>query len=133
MDDFYKHCLMHIDPFMSEDEVLECRMINEFDVLFVFKDGRRIIFDSDTNYFWGQFAEGHILTKEQIAKEFSSRLRTMMRRACIDQEYLAEALGTKQPVVSRYVTGDSIPSYVTVVQIADILGCSMDDFRYKRY
>lgn len=133
MNDFYKYCLMHIDPFISEDEILEYRMINDFDVLFVFKDGRRIVIDSETNYFWGQFPEGHILTDRQIKREFSSRLRTMMRRSHIDQEGLATALNTSQPVISRYLTGDRMPSYATVVRIADILNCSMDDFRYKRY
>ena len=133
MNNFFKHCLMRIDPFMSPDEVEEAKMINDFDVLFVFKNGRRIIFDSDTNYFWEQYAEDHELTDEQIKREFRLRLRTMMRRKHINQEELAEQLGTTQAVISRYVRGESIPSYTTVVKIATILNCSMDDFRYEYF
>lgn len=133
MNNFFKHCLMRIDPFVSPDEVEEVKMINDFDVLFVFKNGRRIIFDSDTNYFWEQYGEDHELTDEQIKREFRLRLRTMMRRKHINQEELAEQLGTTQAVISRYVRGESIPSYTTVVKIATILNCSMDDFRYEYF
>ena len=133
MDNFMWNCLMRIDPFIQEDEIEEARMINEFDILFVFKDGRRFIFDSDTNYFWQPYSEEHELTDDQIRHEFKIRLRTMMRRRCINQEELAARLGTKQAVISRYVTGDAMPSYATMFKIARILNCSMDDFSFRHF
>ena len=133
MDRFIRGCLMRIDPFLQEEDVVEARMINEFDVLFVLKDGRRIIFDSDTHYYRSLYPEDYILTDEQHQCEFRRRLRTMMRRKHINQEELAKRLGTTQAVISRYVTGESIPNYITLVKIAEALNCSTDDFRYKYY
>lgn len=133
MDRFLQDCLMRIDPFVKEDEIEEARMVNDFDVLFVFKNGRRILIDSDTYYFRELYPEDHELTDEQRRYEFKRRLRTMMRRKNINQEELARCLGTTQTVISRYVTGESVPSYIVMEKIAEILNCSMDDFRYKHY
>lgn len=133
MDRFLHACLMRINPFIDESEIEEARMINEFDVLFVFKDGRRIIFNSDTNYFRDLYPEDHTLTDEQRKREFKMRLRTMMRRRGINQETLAELIGTTQTVISRYVTGESIPNFITLEKIAEALNCSTEDFRYKHY
>lgn len=133
MDRYMKDCLMRINPFIKDEEIEEARMINEFDILFVFKDGRRFIFDSDTNYHRILYPEDHVLTDEQRKREFRDRLRTMMRRKGFNQEELADRLGTTQTVISRYVTGESIPNYITLEKIAEILNCSTDDFRYKHY
>lgn len=133
MDRFFHDCLMRIDPFVRDDEIEEARMVNDFDVLFIFKNGKRILFDSDTNYFRELYPDDYRLTDEQRRYEFKRRLRIMMRRKNINQEELAERLGTTQTVISRYVTGGSVPNFITVEKIAEILNCSLDDFRYKHY
>lgn len=133
MDRFMHDCLMRIDPFVRDDEIEEARMVNDFDVLFIFKNGKRILFDSDTNYFRELYSDDYRLTDEQRRYEFKRRLRIMMRRKNINQEELAERLGTTQTVISRYVTGNSVPNFITVEKIAEILNCSLDDFRYKHY
>ena len=44
------------------------------------------------------------------------------------QEELAKAIGVSQTTISRYITGQCIPSFFTIVRISDELCCSLDDF-----
>ena len=133
MDRFVLDCLRHIDPFATGDEIEEYGMINDNDILFVFKNGNRIIFDTLTNRHRLLYPKGHKLTDKENKREFAIRLRALMKRACVDQETLATRLGTHQVVISRYVNGDFTPDYVRLGEIAKILNCSVDDFYYKEY
>lgn len=133
MNRFVLDCLRHIDPFATGDEIEEYRMLNNFDILFVFKNGKRIIFDSTTNRHRMLYPKGHKLTEKENKREFAIRLRALMKRACVDQAQLAEYLGTHQVVISRYVNGDYTPDYNRLGEIAKILNCSVDDFYYKEY
>ena len=133
MDMIIRDCLMRINPFLTEEDVLDARMVNEYDVLFTFKDGRKIIIDSQTYYHREMYPDDYEFTDEQYRKEFGRRLRTIMRRKGINQEELANCLGTTQTVISRYITGDAMPDCVRTKRIANILNCSTEDFYYKHY
>lgn len=68
------------------------------------------------------------MSDEQILKLFSKNLRKIMKEENTSQEDLANAICVNQSMVSRYVSGQSMPSYPTVIRIADVLFCSLDDF-----
>ena len=133
MDRFTLDCLRHINPFATGDEIADYGMINQFDMLFVFKNGKRIIFDTTTNRHRMLYPKGHKLTDQENKKEFAIRLRALMKRACVNQKELAEYLGTNQVTISRYVNGDFTPDYNRLGEIARILNCTVDDFYYKEY
>lgn len=133
----YEEFLQYIlkcDPFATQDDVLEVRELNEWDLLIEFKDGRKMIYDRFTNYHKHVFYDNvHELTDAQEKKGFSYRLRTMMKRKWISQEEMAERIGVTQTMISRYINGQALPSVLVVRKIAKVLDCSMDDFFYKDY
>ena len=134
MDEYLWQYILKCDPFAKKEDVLEIKELNEWDLLIVFKNGTKIIYDRFTNYHKNIFYDNiEELTDEQEMKEFAYRLRTMMKRRHIVQDELAERVGTNQAMISRYINGESIPNVLTVRKIAKALDCSMDDLFYKEY
>lgn len=134
MDTYNWQYVMKIDPFAKKEDVIEIKEINEWDLLITFKNGKKFIYDTFTNYYRGVFYETvDELTDEQEKKEFSRRLRILMKRKFITQEQLAELLGTSQTMISRYMNGQCLPSVLIVRKIAKILDCSMDELFYQEY
>lgn len=126
--------VMHISPFIKEEEVKSIKEINDWDLLITFNDGKRILFDRFTgchrNIFYDDLDK---ITDVQEKREFAYRLRTLMGRKGYTQETLAKELGTSQTMVSRYVSGKVMPSAIVLRKIAKILDYSMDDFFYRNY
>ena len=122
------------DPFITDDDVEEYREINEWDLLITFKDGRQFIFDRFTNankrVYYNSIND---ITDEQERREFAYRLRSLMGRRWVNQDQLAEMIGTTQPMISRYVRGEAVPNAITLRKIAKALRYSMDDFFDRDY
>lgn len=63
----------------------------------------------------------------ELLELFSKNLRRMMKEDKMTQEDLANEIGVDRSMVSRYVSGQSLPSFLTVIKIADALFCSLDE------
>lgn len=125
---------LKINPFIKKDDIKEIKELNQWDLLFIFKNGEKIIFDTDTGYHRNLFYRNiNELTEEQEKREFGYALRTMMRRKYINQEELAKSVGTSQTMISRYMTGKVIPSVLMGRKISKVLGCSMDELFFIDY
>lgn len=134
MNEYLLYYINCVDPFATLADVKEIKEINEWDLLIVFKNGRKTLFDKFTGYYKDIFYDSiHEITEEQEKREFAFRLRSHMARNQITQEDLAEIIDTSQVMISRYVRGETIPSVIVLRKIAKALGCSMDDFFYKEY
>lgn len=57
---------------------------------------------------------------------FAENLSILRRRAGYTQESLAEALGVSRQAVGKWESGQGFPEAVTLVTLADLLGCSLD-------
>ena len=68
------------------------------------------------------------MSELELMKIFSKNLKRIMREEKINQTELAKEIGVNRTTISRYITGQCIPSFHTIVKIADILFCSLDDF-----
>lgn len=64
----------------------------------------------------------------KLLELFSKNLKRMMKEDNVKQEVLADEIGVSRIMINRYVNGQSMPSFLTVVKIADALFCSLDDF-----
>ena len=127
-------CVLSVNPFTKPEEVEKLVEIDSWDLLIVYKDGSKIIYDRSTGYHRNVFYDStQELTEEQEKKELARRLRVLMLRACVTQEQLAEKLNMTQAIISRYVSGKTIPSAVVLKKIAKALNCSMDDFFYRDF
>ena len=125
---------LKINPFIKKSDIQEIKELNQWDLLFIFKNGEKIIFDTDTGYYRNLFYKNiNELTEEQEKREFGYALRTMMRRRWINQEELANRIGTSQTMISHYMKGRSIPGGIMLRKIAKVLGCSMDELFYIDY
>lgn len=125
---------LKIDPFITMDQIKEVKEINQWELLFIFVNGEKIIYDIDTGYHRNLFYKNiNDLTEEQEKREFGYALRSMMRRRWITQEELAKNIGTTQAMISRYVSGKALPNILIGRKIAKVLGCSMDELFYINY
>lgn len=134
MQEYLNYYIYRIDPSATADDVEEMTEINEWDLLIVFKNGRKVLFDRFTGYYQNVFYDDvNEITEEQEAKELAMRLRSIMNRKGITQEQLASELNTTQAMISRYIRGECIPSAIVLRRISKVLNCSMDEFFYKKY
>lgn len=57
---------------------------------------------------------------------FETNLAELRRRAGYTQESLAEALGVSRQAVGKWESGQGLPEAATLLALADLLGCSLD-------
>ena len=58
---------------------------------------------------------------------FAERLRTRMRRCCINQERLSECTGISKVMISRYMNGKASPSGYNLELLGRALRCSVSE------
>lgn len=57
---------------------------------------------------------------------FAENLTALRKRAGYTQETLAEALGVSRQAVGKWESGQGLPEAATLLDLADLLGCSLD-------
>jgi DNA-binding Xre family transcriptional regulator len=124
----YKY-VMNNNPFINEEDILSYEALNKHDLLITFRNGNKEIYDTFSNTSRRVNRIDQTQTDDsQMRLNFRRRLQTIMNRKWVTQEELARRINSTQPMVSRYLTGQSIPSALTLKKIADALDCSVNDF-----
>lgn len=124
----YKYVINN-NPFINEEDILSYEALNKHDLLITFKNGNQEIYDTFSNTSRRVIRIDQTQTDDsQMRLNFRRRLQTIMNRKWVTQEELARRINSTQPMVSRYLTGQSIPSALTLKKIADALDCSVNDF-----
>lgn len=54
-------------------------------------------------------------------------IKIMREKTKITQSKLAELLNTRQSTISMWETGESLPRADKLLQLAELLGCTVDD------
>lgn len=67
------------------------------------------------------------MTELEWRKIFKDRLSFMMRRANLTRRELVEASGLSEPTISCYLSGRKTPSVKAIVNLAYVLGCTIED------
>ena len=70
---------------------------------------------------------------QELKRYFKNRLIQLMKRNNIGQEELAIQTNTSRRMISRYINGYCMPSFITIIKIAKALGCSVEDFYFKDF
>ena len=125
--------VLNNNPMIKESDIVEYHLLNEYDLLIKFKDGRNIIYDTYMNTSRPVKYTDDNLTDEQEAYEFRINLRKLMKHKRIDQTELAKRVGVSQAMISKYITGQSIPNAMMLNKLAKALYCTTDAFFYKHY
>lgn len=63
---------------------------------------------------------------------FAENLSILRRRAGYTQETLAEALGVSRQAVGKWESGQGLPEAATLLTLADLLGCSLDQLMREK-
>lgn len=66
------------------------------------------------------------MTDSQLKAVFSHRLKEAVKYSGHNYKYLADKLGVNQTTVSMYVHGKTLPSFLTLANISEILDISID-------
>ena len=131
--DFLYKYVMNNNPYLQEEDIDNVRALNSHDLLITFVDGTKKVYDTFANTSrLITRVDGRPITDRQMRLDFKRRLQVQMNRNWVTQEELAKRIGTSQQMISRYLTGQSIPSAITLKRIADALECSTDEFYEPR-
>ena len=134
MNEYPWHYVLKINPRSTKDDIEEIREISDWDLLIIFKNGEKIIYDTHWDYHRRLFyTDINELTDEQEKRELGRKMRKLISRKGYTQETMEELTGISQTMFSHYMTGRSIPNALTLRKISKALGCSMDDFFYDDY
>lgn len=127
MSEFLFKYVLNNNPYISKENVESYKALNEHDLLVTYKNGTMEIFDTFLNTS-RQVNKIKDNNDEQLKLSFKRKLQTLMNRRWITQEELAKRINTSQQMISRYLTGQSIPSAITLKKIADALDCNINEF-----
>lgn len=133
IDEKLYHNIITFNPMINEEDIEEVIQVGKYDLLVKFKNGTKRLYDGFSNRRRDIYYESDNLTEEQWRFEFRTRLYQIMMRNGISQKRLAEKVETSEATISRYISGESIPSSLMLDRLAKALHCSMDDFTYKHY
>lgn len=125
--------ILHIRPYATQKDIRSLRWINEWDLFIEFTDGEKYVYDTYSKFFKVITYNRYTITEEQFRNEFRDKLNSMMQRKGIDQEMLAANIGTSQQMISRYCTGNAMPSNYIIHKIAIALNCDDIDLIYQDY
>lgn len=111
-------------PWVAKDAE-SYKMFGVFQLIVYLKSGEKVLYDDFENTI------EHIddeMDEEVWARWFSKNLRMKIRFAGLDQNYISEKTGISKSMISRYVNGRSIPNVYNACKLAEVLGCTIDDF-----
>lgn len=100
-------------------------------ILVEIDDGRVYLFDSLGDTYRLMRRDTNEMSDEEVANEFSKRVMRMIMLRGLDQKKLADRIGVNENTISRYITGKSLPNYVTISKIAKALDCDIKDLFYE--
>ena len=100
------------------------------EIIVELEDGRRVLYNDMEQSVRFLPDDSRTITEDELNAEFAHRLRYIMRIRRTTQVDLSEDTGIAQPVISRYVSGKSLPSMYNLHKLARALDCAIDDLMY---
>lgn len=119
-----------LDP-IAYSRMVSYEMPDKFSLIINLNDGRKLLYDdlTDTTRYLKDLNTND-LTDDDMMNEFRYRLKHAMIIRGFNQNMLSEETGISQVMISRYLTGVSVPSILNVMKIARALKCSLDELWY---
>lgn len=65
------------------------------------------------------------MTDQQWMQEFAKKLRYKMNARGVSQKELSQLSGVSEATISRYLTGEQPPKFLSVIKIAKALNASV--------
>ena len=118
-----------LDPF-AYSRMVNYEMPDKFSLIVTLDDGRKLLYDDIADSTRYLNLDPTSLTDDDLLNEFRYRLRHAMSIRGFNQIRLSEETGISEAMISRYLTGVSVPSFLNVMKIARVLKCSLDELWY---
>ena len=97
------------------------------EITILLKDNSKVVY----NYVGGTMRtlrwNGDTLNEEEWRKNFSARLKDIMRDRGISSQELSERTGISKQMLSRYMNAHTTPTSFTVCRLARVLECSENE------
>ena len=115
---------------MIAEKVVEYRENGPCELVLTLDDGDMLSYDNFDKTIRKLPTDVSNMTEEETRNEFGIRLRQHLFARGMSQLDLSIKTGITQPMLSRYMTGKTSPSFHVVTMIAKAIGCSTDDLYY---
>ena len=129
-------CEMLIEQFRLyypdyHDRAVDWWKSGPYHITFLLDDNTRLEFDGSENTIrWPHVAD--IFTdNEEYRKEIGRNIRKFMIYRGLNQQEVCERVGITQAMLSRYITGNSMPRLDKLNHLAHILNCEISDLTGK--
>lgn len=126
LEEYTKKALSFHYPSIYERAV-EYKMVSGFEWAIKLSDGSVVIFDRSEERIRNMTANADEMTEDEYRTELGHRIRSRMMMKGISQLELSELTGIKQPQLSRYINGNTLPSMYAIARIAKGLGCTVNE------
>lgn len=126
---YAKYIKTNID--INDIKILE--YITDYDILIIFNNDKKYIYDTFLNSYRYLKYNKKDLTEEEWLYEYGDRLKQIMKRKNISQNQLASYINIDQSLISRYISGQCIPSSFIFYKIMDALNCTTKDILFVPY
>jgi len=71
--------------------------------------------------------KGNILTELEWLDDFGFNLKALIQEEGITQREFADELGLDKSTISKYISGERIPSIFILINMAYLLDCGLED------
>lgn len=120
-------------PYVKE-EIVRWRKGEEYEIIVELRDGTAYRYDYVTKTFKWARSSREFTRKPRNEEEwrnfFARRLHRKMVICGYTQDDLSYETGISAGTISRYINGEAMPTAYKLIQIADVLDCSVNDLVY---
>lgn len=115
---------------VTAEKAIDYRETSRYELTIKLSNGDMVLYDDIDKAIRTLPKDLDNLTEVECRLEFGRRLRKIMYMKGITQVELSRRTGITQPMLSKYINGESSPSFYYTDKIAKALRCSIEEFRY---
>lgn len=124
-DFIYESFQTHYPAFAKE--AIEWSPFSKYEILVELSDGKKMIYNDPFRTIRRLNHSTHD-DERMHTKEFSLRLKVIIREAGMTLEELENKSGITRRTLQKYLNASSKPSFYNATRLADALGCTVIDF-----
>lgn len=115
------------------DEIEDVQEVNQCEIMILYKDGTRYIFNDRTSSIRRLPLDPEDMTDDEVIFEFMQRFRSMRVLRSYTLTDLYEMTGISLSTLSRYENGEGTPTVVNLRKLAKAFRCTLDDLVLMEY
>lgn len=102
-----------------------------YHITFLLDDGSRVEFDGSDNTIRNVRPADMFTDNDEYRKEIGRNIKKFMTYRGLNQQEVSEKVGITQAMLSRYISGTSMPRVDKLNHLAHVLNCEISDLTNK--